>query len=117
MYAAWAMGSVLLAGLGVSASALVARQALLAYGAWAAAPRAARLRGYYPGGFKPAMDRAEAAKILGVREYAPPEKVRDAHRKLMIANHPDSGGSSFIATKINEAKDLMLGKGKGRAAV
>jgi DnaJ homolog subfamily C member 19 len=46
----------------------------------------------------------------GVRESAPEEKVKEAHRRIMIANHPDSGGSSFVAAKINEAKDMMLGK-------
>ena len=46
----------------------------------------------------------------GVRESAPEEKVKEAHRRIMIANHPDSGGSSFVAAKVNEAKDILLGK-------
>ena len=37
------------------------------------------------------MTRREAAQILGVRESAGEERVKDAHRKLMVANHPDSG--------------------------
>lgn len=37
-------------------------------------------------------------------------QVKEAHRRIMIANHPDAGGSSFIAAKVNEAKDMMLGK-------
>lgn len=56
------------------------------------------------------MTRREAAQILGLRESSPEQAVKDAHRKFMIANHPDSGGSSYLATKINEAKDLLLGK-------
>lgn len=58
------------------------------------------------------MTRREAALILGLRESATAEKVKEAHRKVMIANHPDAGGSHYMASKINEAKDIMLGKGK-----
>jgi DnaJ family protein C protein 19 len=61
------------------------------------------------------MTRREAAQILGVREAAPPDRVRAAHRKLMIANHPDAGGSPYLAAKVNEAKEMLTGKGKGRA--
>ena len=67
------------------------------------------------GGFLPDMTRREAAQILGVREAAPPDRVRAAHRKLMIANHPDAGGSPYLAAKVNEAKEMLTGKGKGRA--
>jgi hypothetical protein len=42
----------------------------------------------------------------------PQERVKDAHRRLMVANHPDAGGSSFIAAKVNEAKDMLLGKSR-----
>lgn len=69
------------------------------------------------GGFQAEMTKREAALILGLRESAAVDKVKDAHRKIMIANHPDSGGSSFIATKVNEAKEMMLGKGKRRTNV
>lgn len=31
----------------------------------------------------------------------------------MVANHPDAGGSHYLASKINEAKDVMTGKTKG----
>lgn len=34
-------------------------------------------------------------------------KLKDAHRRLMLANHPDRGGSPFIAGKVNEAKALL----------
>ncbi|KAK8952664.1 Mitochondrial import inner membrane translocase subunit TIM14-2 [Platanthera guangdongensis] len=46
-------------------------------------------------------------------ENTPPEKIREAHRKVMAANHPDAGGSHYLASKINEAKDMMIGKSKG----
>lgn len=43
------------------------------------------------GGFQPEMNRREAALILGLRESAPEERVKEAHRRIMIANHPDAG--------------------------
>jgi len=66
---------------------------------------------YYEGGFEETMTRREAALILGVRESSSPARVKEAHRKLLILNHPDTGGSTYMAGKINEAKELLL-KGK-----
>jgi len=34
-------------------------------------------------------------------------KLKDYHRQIMLANHPDRGGSPYIASKINEARDLI----------
>jgi DnaJ family protein C protein 19 len=56
------------------------------------------------------MTRREAAQILDVPQTAPAKDIRTRHRKLMMANHPDGGGSPFLATKINEAKDTLMGK-------
>jgi len=44
------------------------------------------------------------------RESVVADKVKEAHRRVMVANHPDAGGSHYLASKINEAKDMMLGK-------
>ncbi len=66
---------------------------------------------YYEGGFDDKMTRREAALILGVRESSTAKRIKDAHRKLLILNHPDTGGSTYLAGKLNEAKDLLL-KGK-----
>lgn len=66
---------------------------------------------YYKGGFEEKMTRREAALILGVRESASVKRIKEAYRKLLILNHPDTGGSNYIAGKTNEAKDMLL-KGK-----
>mmetsp|Transcript_7448 Transcript_7448/g.12511 ORF Transcript_7448/g.12511 Transcript_7448/m.12511 type:complete len:204 (+) Transcript_7448:72-683(+) len=66
---------------------------------------------YYEGGFEAKMTRREAALILGVRESANEKRIKDAHRRILVKNHPDRGGSAYIASKVNEAKDFLL-KGK-----
>ncbi|GAA5820786.1 hypothetical protein JCM3770_000993 [Rhodotorula araucariae] len=60
------------------------------------------------GGFAPRMDRKEAVEILGLREsHMTINRLKDAHRRIMLANHPDRGGSPYLASKVNEAKDLL----------
>jgi hypothetical protein len=57
-----------------------------------------------------AMTKEEAYKVLGLEAGATAAEVRKAHRRLMQRLHPDLGGSSFLATRINEAKDVLLSK-------
>lgn len=53
------------------------------------------------------MSKREASLILGVSPTANKIRVKEAHKRIMLANHPDRGGSPYLAAKINEAKDFL----------
>lgn len=63
---------------------------------------------FLKGGFDPKMNAKEAFQILNLTEAnLNKKKLKEVHRKIMLANHPDKGGSPYLATKINEAKDFL----------
>ena len=54
------------------------------------------------------MTRQEAYQILGLEPGASQEEIHQAWRRLIKGVHPDSGGSAFLATQINTARDILL---------
>nr|XP_020472715.1 mitochondrial import inner membrane translocase subunit TIM14 [Monopterus albus] len=116
--------SIVAVGLAIAAAGFAGRYAMQAMKqmepqvkqALQCFPKTAFGGGYYRGGFEPKMTKREAALVLGVRYVllltSSLTHPSTTHRKLMILNHPDRGGSPYLAAKINEAKDLMDGQTK-----
>ncbi|XP_035994926.1 dnaJ homolog subfamily C member 15 [Fundulus heteroclitus] len=107
-------GTLIAVGLGVAAAAFAGRYAFQlwkplgqVFSETVKKMPTSTFSSYYKGGFEQNMSRREASLILGISPAAAKAKVREAHRRIMVLNHPDKGGSPYLATKINEAKDLM----------
>jgi hypothetical protein len=57
-----------------------------------------------------AMSRDEAYEVLGLAKDAGAEEIIRAHRALMKKLHPDHGGSTALAARVNQAKDVLLNR-------
>jgi DnaJ-domain-containing protein 1 len=80
----------------------------LIYQRWQAA-RGRRVGGGTPRRAPSNMTREEAYEVLGLSPGASEAEIREAHRRLMRGAHPDTGGSDWLAARINQARDILLG--------
>jgi len=105
------MSTAILIGCGIAGAAIAGRvglQALKRYKAGAGGAVGALGKQFYKGGFENRMTRREAALILQMSERnLTKPNIRKRHRELMLLNHPDRGGSPYLAGKVNEAKEFL----------
>jgi DnaJ family protein C protein 19 len=57
---------------------------------------------------KSGLSVAEAARILEITPTASADDIQAAHRRLIARVHPDAGGSAELASRVNEARDILL---------
>ncbi|KAI5806346.1 mitochondrial import inner membrane translocase subunit tim14 [Geopyxis carbonaria] len=103
------MSTAILLGIGVAGAAVAGRIGLQAFKKYKGGSGAAGLgKSFYKGGFENRMNRREAALILQMSERnLTKPNIRKRHRELMLLNHPDRGGSPYLAGKVNEAKEFL----------
>jgi len=46
--------------------------------------------------------------VMG-RTNSDQKRIQKAYRTILLKNHPDKGGSPYLAAKVNQAKDILLG--------
>ena len=56
------------------------------------------------------MTREQALEVLGLEEGVSENDIKMAHKELLKKNHPDQGGSKYLAAQINRAKEILLEK-------
>lgn len=104
------MATAILVGVAVTVAALTGRAAIRAFsksGIGLSGPSISSTSKYLRGGFEPQMSAREAVQILGIKDSANQDALKKAHRSIMLSNHPDRGGSPYLASKINEAKEIL----------
>ena len=105
----WPVAMSLLGGL-----AVYGRPILRAFGLWQTVKRFRKLNANSnsnannPSQSTASMDKDQARKILEVEANASKEDIIMAHKRLMAKNHPDKGGSTYLASQINQARDMLL---------
>ncbi|KAK9475919.1 hypothetical protein V1514DRAFT_299623 [Lipomyces japonicus] len=113
----YTMSHPIIIGAGIAALALATRVGIRAVQRYRNLPASASSASnkFYKGGFDNKMNSKEALLILGLNESSLSKaKLKESHRKIMLLNHPDRGGSPYLATKINEAKDFLEKRGRLR---
>lgn len=75
--------------------------------------RIAPLRQNQQNPIQPAMDKAEAYKILGIQANATDKEIKEAYHRLMQKLHPDAGGNDYFASQLNRARDILLSNKRG----
>jgi hypothetical protein len=61
-----------------------------------------------PAATNQAMDRAQALEILGLEAGASNGDIEAAYKILIVKNHPDQGGTDWLAARLNEARSVLL---------
>ncbi|KAF0026722.1 hypothetical protein F2P81_021459 [Scophthalmus maximus] len=103
-------GTLVAVGLGVAAAAFAGRYAFQlwkplgqVFSETVKKMPTSAFSAYYKGGFEQKMSKREASLILGISPATTKPKVRDAHRRIMVLNHPDKGDHNYPVTPITSS--------------
>jgi DnaJ homolog subfamily C member 19 len=104
------MATAIAIGVATTVAALAGRAALRTFKQNSLHNISLSSQKFLRGGFEAEMSSREACEILGIKPSSLPDEVKKRHRILMMNNHPDRGGSPYIAGKVNEAKEVLEGR-------